>query len=321
MTELYRLNNNIKAKGIFTKADHLYPRFLFTIDDPDKRSLIYMPVINWTRPDGFMAGLALYNGLFIPKPVEYLFIPFYAFQNSGLRGFGRISLNKIPYDSFIRLLKLSLEGEKFGAPGNQDYFKTKIGLDVFFRQNSAVNPISHKIYGHYIAASDLRQFESQSPSGMLSFLSLGYQLARNGIINPYNMVVSVESGESFIKTAAELNFRYSYYGRNRGFDARLFTGTMLKTGSSDPFYSLSSSGRGGPELYLYQGFYPDRFTGFPETFWSKQMTLNEGGLVTPVSDSLGYSRWLSSLTLTSSPPCENYMDPGKAICYGLGEWY
>ena len=32
------------------------------------------------------------------------------------------------------------------------------------------------------------------------------------------------------------------------------------------------------------------------------MTLSEGGLVTPVNDSLGYSRWLCSLSLTSSLP-------------------
>ncbi len=32
------------------------------------------------------------------------------------------------------------------------------------------------------------------------------------------------------------------------------------------------------------------------------MTLSEGGLVTPVNDSLGYSRWICSLSLASSLP-------------------
>jgi hypothetical protein len=302
MTELYRLNNNIRTRGIFSKTDHIYPRFLFTLDDPDKRSLIYMPALNWTRPDGFMVGLALFNGLSIPKTVEYFVIPFYAFQNSGLRGYGRISVNKMPYNSFIRLLKFSLEGEKFGAPGNQDYYKTRIGLEIFLRPNSVINPLSHEISGNYIAASDLNQFESQAPVKMKSYVSLGYLLQRAGIVNPYSMLVSLELGDSYQKTSLEANYRFSYYGKNRGLDARLFTGTMFNTGSSDPFYSFTASGRSGPELYLYQGIYPDRFTRFPETFWSKQMTMTEGGLVTPVSDSLGYSRWLCSLTLTSSLP-------------------
>jgi len=32
------------------------------------------------------------------------------------------------------------------------------------------------------------------------------------------------------------------------------------------------------------------------------MTLSEGGLVTPVNDSLGYSKWLISLTFSSNLP-------------------
>jgi hypothetical protein len=77
---------------------------------------------------------------------------------------------------------------------------------------------------------------------------------------------------------------------------------MLKNNASAPFYALSSSGRSGPEEYLYDGVYPDRFTPFPNTFLSRQMTLSEGGLVTAVNDSLGYSRWLLSLTITSNLP-------------------
>jgi hypothetical protein len=77
---------------------------------------------------------------------------------------------------------------------------------------------------------------------------------------------------------------------------------MLKNNASDPVYDFSVSGRSGPEQYLYEGVYPDRFTGFPKTFFSREMTLSEGGLVSAVNDSLGYSRWICSLSLTSSLP-------------------
>lgn len=116
------------------------------------------------------------------------------------------------------------------------------------------------------------------------------------------MTVSFESGRSFQKTSLELNYKYSYYGVNNGLEIRLFTGIMLKYNSSDPLYAFSASGRSGLEQYLYQGVYPDRFREFPKTFWSRQMTLSEGGLVTPVNDSLGYSRRICSLSLTSSLP-------------------
>ena len=89
---------------------------------------------------------------------------------------------------------------------------------------------------------------------------------------------------------------------NNGLEIRIFAGTMLKNASADPFYAFSPSGRSGREQYLFQGIYPDRFSEFPKTFWSRQMTLSEGGLVTPVNDSLGYSRWVCSLSLTSTLP-------------------
>ena len=137
---------------------------------------------------------------------------------------------------------------------------------------------------------------------MLSYLQFGYLIERNGIINPFKIAVSLESGRSYQKTSLELNYRYSYFGKNSGLDIRLFSGVMLQNNSKDPFYAFSSSGRSGPEQYLYQGLYPDRFSRYLTTFWSRQMTLSEGGLTTYVSDSLGYSRWICSLSLISSFP-------------------
>ncbi|MGD0753622.1 MAG: M1 family metallopeptidase [Bacteroidales bacterium] len=302
MTELFRLNNNIRTSGLFRKADPVVLQLLYTLEDPDKRYLIYFPSFNWTNTDGFMAGVALQNGTLIPKPVEYFVMPFYSFRNQAITGYGKISFNKTPYDNFIRLASLTLEGEQFGAPGIQDYHRARIGLDFYIRPNSAIDPVNQKVFGYYIAASDLSQIESLTPSKMRSYLQYGYILDRTTIINPFNMAVSFESGKSYQKTSFELNYRYSYGGKKSGLDFRFFTGTMLKDDTSDPFYSFSASGRSGREQYLYEGIYPDRFTEFPKTFLSREMTLSEGGLVSAVNDSLGYSRWLCSLSLTSNLP-------------------
>jgi hypothetical protein len=52
----------------------------------------------------------------------------------------------------------------------------------------------------------------------------------------------------------------------------------------------------------YEGTFPDRFSRFPSTFWSRQMSLSEGGLISPVNDKLGFSKWLVSLSVTSNLP-------------------
>jgi hypothetical protein len=258
-----------------------------------------------------MAGVALINGTLIPKPVEYLIIPFYTFRDPGFAGYGKISFNITPYDNLIRIATFTVEGEQFGAPGNRNYRKAKMGLDLYLRSDKIINPVSQKIFGHYIAASDLIQIELPDHAKIRSYLQFGYQMERSGIINPFNMLVSLESGKSFQKTSLDLNYKYSYYGRNNGLEIRLFAGAILKNTSSDPFYAFSVSGRSGRELYLYNGIYPDRFGEFPKTFWSRQMTLSEGGLVTPVNNSLGYSRWICSLSLSSSLPGKISLVPVK----------
>ena len=96
-------------------------------------------------------------------------------------------------------------------------------------------------------------------------------------------------------------------------DLRLFAGTMIKAGSRDPFYSFSASGRSGREQYLYEGVYPDRFSEFPKTFFSRQMSISEGGLISPLNDTLGFSRWLCSVSLTSSLPWRSLCNSGKTL--------
>ncbi|MDZ7742886.1 MAG: M1 family aminopeptidase [Bacteroidota bacterium] len=309
--EIFRMNNNIQKTGTFPRADPIQTQLLFTVDDPEKHTLMYLPAISWTRENGFMAGLAFHNGFIIPKPVEYFVMPLYAFGNNDLAGFGRITFNITPYDNFIRLAAISLEGTQFGAPGNQNYQKVKTGVDLYFRNRNMPSKISQKVFGNYIAASSLYQIELQEKAKMDSYFRFGYRLERNSRMNPFSLQAGFESGKSYQKTSLEFKYKLSYNGPNNGLDIRLFAGSMLKEDSKIPFYSFSPAGRSGRELYLFQGTYPDRFAVFPDNFLSRQISPSEGALISPVNDSLGYSRWLISFSLTSSLPGKTSRLPVK----------
>jgi len=302
MPELFRRNNNIRKTGIFPKSDPVRAQLYFSLEDPEKRYLMYIPALNWTKENGLMFGVALHNGFLTPKPFEYFVMPFYTFNQPGLAGFGKVAYNITPFEKFIRKATFSLEGTQFGAPGDQNYHNIKGGLDLYFRPKNMNRLLTQKVYGKYIAASDLYQIELQQKATMSSYLQFGYQLDKSSIINPFNLQASAESGPSYLKTSVELNYKISYYGKKKGLDIRLFAGTMLKNNPNVPFYGLAAGGRSGREQYLFEGTYPDRFSAFPSSFWSRQMTLTEGGLVSPVNEHLGYSRWLVSLSLTSSLP-------------------
>jgi hypothetical protein len=302
MPELYRNNNTVRTSGPFPGFRPVRPRFLFNIDDPGQRTIVYLPLVNWTRENGLMPGISLHNGFPLPKPAEYLLTPFYSFKNASLAGSGKLLFNITPYDNFFRLATVTLEGTRFGAPGDQNYHLAKAGLDLHLRPGSIQNSLRHRLFGRYIAASDLLEITFSQKTQLSSFVQFGYGLERIHLVNPFNLLTSFESHSSFQKASIELNYRYSYHGRDNGLDIRVFTGAMVKNESEVPFHALSPGGRSGREQYLYQGTYPDRFSVFSDTFFSRQMTLSEGGLVTPLNESLGYSDWLFSLSFESSLP-------------------
>jgi Peptidase family M1 domain len=153
--ELYRMNNNIRTSGIFPTADPIVPQFLFGLENPEKHSLMYLPAINWNYENGFMIGGALYNGIFIPKPIEYVFTSFYSANNSSLAGYGKVSFNITPYNNFIRLAKVSVDGTRFGSPGNKNFQKLTTRVDIYFRPQKMIDPIRKSMYGRIIFASDL----------------------------------------------------------------------------------------------------------------------------------------------------------------------
>lgn len=299
--ELYYLNNNTRNHGLFRKSDPISPRLLFSVEDPDQVSIMYTPLFNWNKLDGLMLGLAFNNGSLLVKRFEYTLLPFFRFKDAGISGRGKIAYNIMPFNSFIRKTSFSIEGMKFGALADRNYHSVRTGVDIYFRNNHLVNQVFQRVYGKFIEASDLFMLLQDQKPGVKYFWQAGYTLERTLPVNPFSFEAGFESGTSYQKASALLNYRYSYYGINNGLDIRLFAGGMLNSVSERPFYSLAPSARTGSELYLFQGEFPDRFER-PPHFWSKQMIITEGGLVSPVTDSTGYSRWLLSASFSSSLP-------------------
>jgi hypothetical protein len=302
MPEINRHNNTIKTSGLFPRVSPVQTRFLFAIEDPGKKTLVYIPVIFHTRLNGLIVGMALHNGYFLPKPVEYFFAPFYSGRNKSLIGLGQTSFTIRPYNSLIRSATLNLEGRQFGAPGDQVFQKFTTALDVHFRPGAPGGSLRQKVFGSFTSASDLFQITLGEKAEMVQFFKTGYSLENPRSVNPYNLVTSIELHREFRKASATVNYRYSYIGEGRGLDVRMFAGKMLANTSTAPLHGLAPGGRSGRENYLYQGLYLDRFRDFTENFWSRQLVFDEGGLVSPVNRSAGYSDWLVSLSLTSSWP-------------------
>jgi hypothetical protein len=302
MTEFRRTNNRIRTSGIFPGQPPIKPRLLLTIEDPSNRYLVYTPIVKWNNEDRLMPGILFHNGTTLPKSLEYKLTPYYSFKNSAMRGYGQLKYTLTPFNHFVQRAIFSIEGSQFGAPGDEKYQTIKSGMDIHFRNNEATNPIRHSLYNYFIGASDLARVNRMEQAHMNFFLQLGYRLVNNRSVNPYHLHTFLESNKNQHKVSFEYNYTFSYYGKDQGLDIRLFAGTLLENKGHEPFYAFAAGGRRGKENYLYEGTFIDRFSDFPNGFFSRQMALNEGGLRSPVNDSIGYSPSLVSLSLTSNLP-------------------
>ncbi len=311
MPEINRLNNNIRTSGFLPKADPVRLQLLFTLNDPEKQTIIFVPVLSYTQEDKLMPGLVINNGYIIPRKIEYFLAPFYSFHSSGLNGFGNVLYRFTPYNSFIREGTLNFEGTRFGAPGNQKYFKLKTGMNLFIGRKDNLKFLQHEIFTGFIAASDIAQIKPGEKAAAKSYVHVGYRLTRAFNVNPFSIMVMFEYNTNFRKVITEWNYRLSYRGENRGLNFHLFAGSMLKEDEQAPFYSLAAAGRSGTEDYLLRGTFPDRFNSSGSSILPRQMLQTEGGLVSPVNQQLGYSQRLLSLSITSELPGLPYDFPIK----------
>ena len=302
MPEIYSDNNSVRTTGIFPALTLPQPKFLFAIDDPAYNTIVYTPLANWTREDGIMPGIMLHDGLPLPKPVEFILTPFYSFRDPGFTGSGRFLFNKVPYNSFIRFATISLEGSRFGAPAGQRYHTFRAGADIYPGRYPVGTALSQWLYGRFILASDLFSLLEHERAGNEIFWQFGYGLDRQTMINPFTLIAGLEAHRLFQKASLEFNYKYGYTGKGSGLDIRLYTGVMLKNESPAPFHALAPAGRSGREQYLFRGNYPDRFSYFSQSFFSRQTAMTEGVLVSPVNDVLGFSDRLVSLSLSSTIP-------------------
>lgn len=299
--ELYLTDNNIRREGLFRRSDRMVPRLLMPVEDPDRRTLMMVPLVNWNRADGFMAGLSVNNGTMLPKRIEYYALPFYTFSEQGFAGKGKLAFNIIPYNLFVRKASLFVEGSHFGAVENRDYTLLRAGVETHLRKTDFINGPDHSLVLSFTTASDLQLLLADQGTVMVNFWQAGYRVERMSTVNPFRINLLGETNGNYAKVSAEFNYKLSYTGRGAGLETRFFAGTMFGNAGRE-MYSFAVSGRSGSELYLFGGDFPDRFSVFPQNFWSRQMAPSEGGIVTPVNDTLGYTRRILSASVATTLP-------------------
>ena len=129
-------------------------------------------------------------------------------------------------------------------------------------------------------------------------------------LNPYQLQFNMEQGNAFVKASIEGNYTFSYEGKNKGLDIRMFSGRFLYNDAerSNIRFGFSMSGN---RDYLYDEILLGR--GETEGLLSNQFLKNDGGFKSSVEAGISQS-WLSAVNLQTSLhkkiPLTAYVDLG-----------
>ncbi|HLG33537.1 MAG TPA: M1 family metallopeptidase [Bacteroidia bacterium] len=164
-----------------------------------------------------------------------------------------------------------------------------------------------KHYGGFIINSDgeldSNQFHYEIKELIRYFPEIFFTGGNRKSINPYSWKLGfrMDTKDKLFRVAGEANYRFSYKGKNRGFDIRMFIGGIGSNLSEiySPDYDLRMGSYSGIDDYMFDNV----FLGRTETdgILSKQFVSEDGGFKTPTVTGQS-NKELVALNLKSNIP-------------------
>jgi hypothetical protein len=334
--EITRKNNDIRTSGMFKKWDKLHFRFLGSLEKRGLTQIFFLPVIGWNNYDKTMLGMALHNVYIPEKKFEYVLMPLYSTRTNSLVGGGNLSYNFYPgtktgKEHWVRKMTLELGGQSYHfADFTNSTVDNKVSEEETFRFSKIVpgltfyfNPaekssgikswltlkVSQVNYETSVyqpcsncASGDSSEFFYRIVREEKYFPEVLYSIEKRNAINPFSASLGARyaAKDDIVRIFGQGNYRFSYSGRNRGLDIRMFAGGVTNAGSTSSVdYRLRMSGYSGKHDYMFDHV----FLGRTETdgILSQQFVVADGGFKTPTATGQSNS-WLATINLKTSIP-------------------
>lgn len=289
--------NNYFRKGVLKTRRPVKLSLYNFIDNPKYTQIPIAPLITYNATDGWSPGLIFYSSPFPKKKFEYQIMPLWGTMTNTLTGVANFSLFLHPENTTIREIEPYVSAKRFSIDFDERYFRTSAGINIRFKTDPT-KTLESELQIRNIYASDY-YFDSVN-----NYQDIRYSYYDNKPINYWSASINLQSGDGFVKLAAEYN-KFFNYNEHIGLDIRVFAGTFLY--SSDVYYgnyNFRMSGNLGSQDYFYDDLYVGRNEDIrtnPENVWAHQFVKNDGGftLYTPFGQT---DDWLMALNLNSGTP-------------------
>jgi hypothetical protein len=308
--EINRKNNTIRTKGLFRKVEPLKLQLLWAIDNPNKTQILFFPVVGWNNYDKWMPGIAIYSNPVFPKTIDYVIVPMYGTNTKELTGSGDIGINIFPENTFIQSARIGLIANQYNYNHNLNYNRIVPEIKFEFRPRNARSHVKSnlRIRNVNINQEVLKYYQENSEwVGKFEHFKrymndINYHYENSRVINPFDLNVNVQQTDKMVKASATINYRLTYYKKNKGLDIRLFAGKFIIDDisvGSEVDYRFRLSGQDGKRDYLFDNYYLGRSES--DGIASQQFVETDGAFKTPTVQGQTWD-WLGAINLKAALP-------------------
>ncbi len=270
MPDFNRRNNTITSKG--GKMEPFKFKFLGGVENPDRTTIYWTPIVGLNKYNGFMAGLSMYNTLIPSKSFEWSVAPMFGFRSKDVTGLANLTYHLYP-ESLQRVsLGLGYKGfsyfensfykDEFGASADLDYHRINPKIEIEFKNKRARSKYKQTltIEGRIIAQQQIGTLAIVEPDTALSYSGhevewrvipkLSYELKKETKINPFSIRAALEQESydtgtkaNYLKFSAEAKVQVNYSAHS-AIKIRIFGGGFLMNSKKE----LLSAQRGAFSL-------------------------------------------------------------------------
>lgn len=301
-----RKNNEIKRDGILRKTAPLRLQWLAGIEEPERTTLYYTPILGFNTSDEFMAGMLLHNYSLLQKQFEYKLAPMYGFSSNAFNWMGSARYNfRFQESRVVENVWIQVSSKSFsisGDPNFNRFEKYEFAGQIDFKRNPVNRNLSqHFLYNYNYIIEGVSSFVGSAQSQFNSYGYIAYSLRNSLAIRPYSVTAAFDLHETFDRFSIEANAKFVYNSKKRGLKTRFFFGSFLFSNEQNahPRYNWRMDGINGNNDFAYNhtfmGRY-DRNTGF-----ANQFVEGHGNFKIPTS--YGQSNeWIAALNFKFESP-------------------
>lgn len=323
--DINRKNNSIRRKGILKKAEPLRFQLFTGVEEPERTTIYYSPLIGYNTTDQLMAGLLLHNHNIFQKRLEVKAAPMYGFGSERMNWMASARYNfRFESSRWIENLWFELNTSSFSTGGisnRGNFAKGQVVANLDFKRNPQNRNLSHHL--HYTLTGVQENFavgqEGELNTSENLYGLIQYQIKNRMPLRPYQLTIAFDLHEDFDRLRIEAKGKLVMNNNERAIKARVFFGSFAFHNTTDPRYNFRMDGIGGPQDFRYDHVFPARFDN--SGFLSQHFVEGHGNFKVPTASGQS-NEWLGALNLKLEAPVKipvgAYADIGVNAFQGAG---